>query len=86
MSNRDGRRARRRKVEKLSMAKAGDPCPNCAKFISKKKKSNRKLKLDADGHAIPIFAKITRLDKAGCANECGHEHHVHCPSCNWTNF
>lgn len=86
MSNRDGKNAKRRKNDKVSLAKAGDPCPRCAKIEGKRKKTNRKLKLDKDGHAVFVFSKITRLNKADCANRKGHESHVHCHSCHWTNF
>lgn len=86
MSNRDGRRAKRKKGEKLSMAKAGDVCPRCAAMNHKKKKTKRKLKLDKDGHAIPVYYSISKLRRAYCAQRPGHEHHVHCASCNWCNF
>jgi hypothetical protein len=86
MSNRDGRRAKRKKGEKLSMAKAGDACPRCAAMIKKKRKTQRKLKLDKDGHAKPTYYKISKLSRAYCANRLGHEHHVHCHACHWTNF
>ncbi len=86
MSNRDGRRSKRRKQEKISLAKGGDPCPNCAKIEGKRKKTKRKVVLDNDGHALPVSTKITRLSTADCSKQEGHEHHVHCHSCNWTNF
>lgn len=86
MSNRDGKNAKRRKGDKISLAKAGDPCPNCAKIEGKRKKTKRKVKLDADRHAIYVYSKITRLSHAYCSKRKGHEGHVHCEGCHWTNF
>lgn len=86
MSNRDGKRAKRKQGEKLSMAEAGQSCPRCVLRSKKAKKTNRKLKLDAEGHAKPIYIKKSRLVKAYCANQDGHEHHVYCESCHWSNF
>lgn len=86
MSNRDGKRAKRKKGEKLSMAKFGQPCPRCVLRSNKHKKTNRKLVIDKDGFAKPVYIKKSRLVKPDCVSKDGHEHHVYCPVCHWTNY
>lgn len=86
MSNRDGRNSKVNKKLKKPWAKAGDVCPQCIERNLKKRKSIKKIVLDEDGHAKHVFTKISRLSRAYCACRDGHEHHVHCHGCNWTNF
>lgn len=86
MSNRDGKNAKRKKGDKVSLAKRGNPCPRCSAKENKSKKSKRNIIFDLDGGTKPVHSKVTKLSRAYCAQKKGHEHHVHCHSCNWTNF
>jgi len=86
MSNRDGKNAKRRSSDRISLAKAGDPCPMCTRKANARKKTKRKIRFDEDGHAKYVHRKISKLSKAYCAKREGHESHVHCRGCNFTNF
>lgn len=91
MSNRDGKNSKRR--SKLSDARVGDKCPSCTPL---KGRSRQRIRLDGDGHAVPIkhgYGKGCKLVRCECGCMNGVEpddidvkHNVYCPGCKWSNF
>lgn len=84
MSNRDGKGAKTRDI--FATLKEGNHCPHCAKSTTRK---NRKLKLDEDGHALPIRAPYggsLRECECGCNAGRTRYRNVYCTKCGFSTF